>query len=129
MAAMSHPTTLDLPSLRLRLTERAGALRDDLRGDRRKLADDVGDANTVFDRKDQADRVIQAGVDDAEFERDLDELALVQAALERLDAGRYGRCQDCAKPIAPERLMAQPWASRCVACQTRHEQRTPRQAP
>ncbi len=126
---MSPPTTLDLPSLRLRLTERADALRDDLRRDRRKLADDVDEANSVLDRKDQADRVIQSGMDDAEFERDLEEIALVQAALERLDAGRYGRCQDCVEPIAPERLMAQPWASRCLACQARHEQRVPRPAP
>jgi DnaK suppressor protein len=126
---MPSPQTLDLPSLRLRLIERAAELRDDLRRDRRKLADDVGDANTVLDRKDQADLMIQAGVDDAEFERDLAEMALVEAALQRLDGDRYGTCEDCAEPIAPGRLAAQPWASRCVACQWRFEQRTPRSAP
>jgi RNA polymerase-binding transcription factor DksA len=119
---------LDLPRLRRRLAERAAALRDDLRRDRGKLADDMSDADTVLDRKDQADLAIQAGVDDAEFERDLVELAQVDAALERLDAGRYGRCRDCAEPIAPERLLAQPWAARCLACQARHEQRVPRAA-
>lgn len=125
---MSDPQALDLPALRLALSERAAALRDDLRRDRRKLADDTVNATTVLDRKDQADAMIQAGVDDAELERDLAELALVEAALQRLDGGRFGRCVECAEPIAPERLAAQPWVPRCVACQGRVEQRTPRSA-
>jgi RNA polymerase-binding transcription factor DksA len=120
---MPAPAPLDLRILRQRLAERAAALHDDLRRDRGKLADDRRDATTVLDRKDQADLSIQAGVDDAEFERDLAELAQVDAALERLDAGRYGLCSDCAEPIAAERLLAQPWAARCLACQAQHEQR------
>jgi RNA polymerase-binding transcription factor DksA len=128
MAAMSSPPILDLNLQRQRLAERAATLRDDLRRDRGKLADDAPDANTVLDRKDQAELMIQAGMDDAELVRDLDELAQVNAAIERLDAGRYGICQDCHEPIAPERLLAQPWAPRCLACQTRHEHRVPRPA-
>ncbi len=111
--------------LRQRLAERAAMLRDDLHRDRGKLADDVPDPNTVLDRKDQADLMIQAGVDDAEFVRDLSELAQVNAAVERMDAGRYGACLDCGEPIAKERLLAQPWAPRCLDCQTRHEHRGP----
>jgi DnaK suppressor protein len=118
---MFSPTDLDAASLRLQLDKRAQTLRQELQQDRNKLADGVSDPHTVLDRKDQADVAIQAGVDDAEFRRDLQELALVEAALRRLDGGRFGWCEDCGEAIAPERLAAQPWAPRCLACQTRKE--------
>lgn len=44
-------------------------------------------------------------------------LSLVDAALARLDAGTYGRCQRCGQPIPHERLEALPWAAYCIACQ------------
>jgi DnaK suppressor protein len=123
---MPRLETFDPQALLRRLTERALELRQELRQDRGKLADDVGDVHTVQDRKDQAELLVQAGVDDAEFTRDLAELAQIEAALRRLDAGRLGLCEDCAEPIAAQRLNAQPWASRCLACQTRFEKKQPR---
>jgi DnaK suppressor protein len=44
-------------------------------------------------------------------------LALVEAALERIEAGTFGRCVRCGETIAPERLDALPWAPRCIDCQ------------
>jgi len=44
-------------------------------------------------------------------------LAAIDAALARLDAGTYGQCTSCRKPIAPERLEARPWAALCIDCQ------------
>ncbi len=44
-------------------------------------------------------------------------LALVDAALARLDEGTFGACQRCGRPIAPERLEALPWAAHCIDCQ------------
>jgi RNA polymerase-binding protein DksA len=41
----------------------------------------------------------------------------VDGALARLDAGTYGRCTTCGKPIAPERLEALPAAAHCIDCQ------------
>jgi DnaK suppressor protein len=119
--AMFSPTAPDPDVLRLKLTERAAALQQDLRADRGKLDEGRSSAEGVIDQKDQADATIQASVNDAEFRRDLAELAQVQAALQRLDDGRFGWCQDCAEAIAAERLAAQPWAARCLACQTRDE--------
>ncbi|WGX94405.1 TraR/DksA C4-type zinc finger protein [Nocardioides sp. L-11A] len=43
-------------------------------------------------------------------------LAEVEAALARLDAGSYGRCETCGAPIAPARLEARPTARTCVGC-------------
>src|SRR3954452_1567794 len=42
------------------------------------------------------------------------QLAEVDAALARLDAGSYGRCEVCGEPIAPARLEARPTARTCV---------------
>jgi DnaK suppressor protein len=118
---MSHLDSLDPHMLRQRLAERAIAVRQELHDDRAKLSDNVNDVHVVLDRKDQADSMIQAGVDDAEFSRDLVELAQIEAALQRLDTGHFGLCADCAEPIAAQRLQAQPWVSRCLDCQSRFE--------
>lgn len=40
----------------------------------------------------------------------------VAAALERLDAGAFGTCQHCARPIGAERLEALPYVRHCVQC-------------
>jgi RNA polymerase-binding transcription factor DksA len=44
-------------------------------------------------------------------------LADIEAALERMDEGRYGACHLCRKPIARERLMIVPQARYCARCQ------------
>ena len=45
----------------------------------------------------------------------------VERALERLQAGRYGFCEDCEEQIAQERLAFRPEATRCVGCQGRRD--------
>ncbi|OLT53965.1 TraR/DksA C4-type zinc finger protein [Cellulosimicrobium sp. CUA-896] len=46
-------------------------------------------------------------------------LADVDAALGRMDAGGYGRCERCGTPIPRERLLARPAARTCIACASR----------
>ena len=41
-------------------------------------------------------------------------------ALQRIDEGRYGVCDNCAGVIPPERLEVIPHARRCVPCQQKH---------
>jgi DnaK suppressor protein len=43
-------------------------------------------------------------------------VAAIDQALERIDAGTYGRCVACATAIPAERLEAVPWAALCVPC-------------
>lgn len=40
----------------------------------------------------------------------------VSAALDRLDAGTFGTCQHCKKPVGAERLEALPYVRHCVQC-------------
>ena len=44
------------------------------------------------------------------------ELRQVDEALMRMDAGTYGICAHCGRPIPPERLAVRPFAEYCVAC-------------
>jgi RNA polymerase-binding protein DksA len=37
-------------------------------------------------------------------------------ALDRLDGGDYGRCEQCGEPIPAERLAVRPAATTCVSC-------------
>jgi len=45
-----------------------------------------------------------------------EQVATVDAALRRLDEGRYGVCDRCGQPIGAERLAARPAAATCVRC-------------
>lgn len=85
------------------------------------VAANRGDAEPLDDRKEQADRLAQSTVRDAEATRDHDELVAVRAALARLADGSYGECTDCGQPVGVARLLAQPSAARCIACQTQAE--------
>ena len=50
-------------------------------------------------------------------------LAEIDTALARIDAGTYGICHRCGKPIPEERLEALPWATLCIEDQRRQEGR------
>jgi DnaK suppressor protein len=45
----------------------------------------------------------------------------IEAALQRIEEGAYGRCEICGKSISPARLGALPMARRCVGCQKQTE--------
>ena len=47
------------------------------------------------------------------------QLAEIDAALLRLAAGSYGRCEKCGQPIGAERLAARPATSTCIGCASR----------
>lgn len=46
-------------------------------------------------------------------------LEQLNAALARIDEGRYGKCEDCGEEIPRERLEIRPQARFCVPCQSR----------
>ena len=50
-------------------------------------------------------------------------LAQNEHALERLDTGTYGVCENCGKPIGKLRLQAAPRATLCLTFKTLQERR------
>jgi DnaK suppressor protein len=49
-------------------------------------------------------------------------LALIDEALARIKANKYGACVECEEELQQKRLEAVPWARHCVACAEKHEQ-------
>lgn len=98
--------------------ERLNALRRELAGEVATLSreswslgtdgtQDVGDdaANTYA-------RQLLLGMG----ERDRQVLRQVDEALDRIEAGTFGECEECGEPIAVARLEAMPYATLCVDC-------------
>jgi DnaK suppressor protein len=50
-------------------------------------------------------------------------LRQVEAALARIRCGDFGICLSCEEQIPLRRLQAVPWASLCVSCQEKEEER------
>lgn len=48
-------------------------------------------------------------------------LASIDQALERVESGGYGFCQNCGNPITHERLEAVPHAVLCITCKANEE--------
>ena len=48
---------------------------------------------------------------------DRQRLNSIDAALEQIENGQYGKCVNCGQPIQEKRLEAVPWARHCIRCQ------------
>jgi len=53
------------------------------------------------------------------------EVEEIDRAIERLDSGKYGICEQCGGSIAASRLRAMPSASLCVKCKAKDERMHP----
>jgi DnaK suppressor protein len=97
--------------------------RTTLEAERARLHDELGvpiDAPgqmTYGSQASAASRVFEQQRDLALRDHDEQHLAAVEAALGRLDAGTFGTCTNCGRPIAEGRLEALPWAALCIECQ------------
>lgn len=110
----SMSSTIHTEQIRQRLDERARQLAQLIEAGQRPSDRGV----EVADQKDSANDEAQMEIDSAEVELHLAELRQIEQARARLADGSYGQCVDCGETIAPARLLAQPTAVRCTACQS-----------
>ena len=106
--------------------ERLERVRQDLLGD----LETRGDSSSVGELSGYDQHPGDIGSEVFEHEKNYSVLEQVEAgitevdeALRRLEAGTYGTCQACGRPIPPERLEALPATRFCVEDQARVEQR------
>jgi len=131
-----HPSTKAMSS---HLTTGQKALIEaELLARQRQLDQRVAEHRGGQSRIEHAREVLQQDSDDApqrEGERELDlaltdlelqELGAVSDALRRIGQPDFGICIDCAAEIPFDRLKAEPWARRCVACESARERRRAR---
>ena len=111
--------TANFKSLLAQLDERAAELEAEIAAKQQRQP--ANDPHEVTDQQEESTAKVRAEVRAAEIERDLVELRGIALARERIDAGSYGECADCGKDIDAKRLLAQPTALRCIACQEKFE--------
>ncbi len=80
---------------------------------------EAGDGRDTYDiASDERDREITMLLGDRERKK----LAQIDAALQSLEAGEYGVCDECGEDIAGGRLDAMPFSRLCGTCQHEFEQ-------
>ena len=75
----------------------------------------------VLDAEETSVTDIQEDIELALIQMKAETLTRINEALERLDEGTYGRCNDCGDEISPQRLRALPFAVRCKDCEEARE--------
>jgi DnaK suppressor protein len=68
----------------------------------------------LLDETDLATSVINQQVTFNIRNRELEKLRQIEAALQRIDEGMYGICDDCDEEIGSKRLKYQPWTNLCI---------------
>ena len=108
-------TTVDRKPVEVGLRTRARELARTL-AERNQIAieraADVSNASLLAAERESSARTL---------EQDFRLLRQVETALDRLRDGTFGICEGCHEEIAPKRLRAIPWATRCISCQERLE--------
>lgn len=127
---MSNKVGEHVASLRALLERRLVELGSRIRAVSQAQLEESAVAGTeVTDQKDLASERVAADLSEVAQRRDLEEEALVTAALLRMDQGTYGRCLSCHEPIPSKRLKLLPAASRCAGCQAVEERVRDRAQP
>lgn len=108
-------------------------MKESLLRQKREILDNLIATNADFraiveemDPKDFAD-VASDDIDRKMIEalgsQDIKRLKAIDAALARIQLGKYGFCVKCSKKIPRERLQAIPYAVLCIECQKSEERR------
>jgi len=107
-------------------------LRARLEGERKRLTEEMKQLKSTMRPADERREGSPFGkreeeaTESYELERRLtleksirEQLASVEHALKKFEDGTYGLCDNCGKPIPPERLEALPQATLCLDCKAR----------
>lgn len=104
--------------LRRILEERRGEIQEKLRAIREEIP---SYQDEVRDTEEQSVTDFAQEMDFALMEMKAQTLIRIDEALQRVDQGTYGTCDECGQDIAEARLLAVPFALLCLECQEREE--------
>ncbi|MDM0078610.1 TraR/DksA C4-type zinc finger protein [Variovorax sp. J2P1-59] len=119
---MKHLNPPDLEALARQLDVLKRQVLDELQGiDAQVPGGKRPSDREVHSHTDDAEVVRIDDVHFAEIEVDRARLHGIEQAQQRMACGRYGLCIDCGEEIPRDRMLAQPTAIRCAACQNSAE--------
>ena len=78
--------------------------REDLHVSQEDLADEADLANNLINQE----------ISFSMRHRELTKLRAIDEALDRIENGTYGICEECDEPIEAKRLKYQPWTTLCI---------------
>jgi DnaK suppressor protein len=114
--------SIDMDEIKKRLLEQRAQMTRDVEMKERQMVESGDDL--VPERGGVSNHMADDANDTAEQETQLTlqgsvqrELDQINVALSRIEAGTYGTCANCGKPINPARLEARPSSIYCIDCQ------------
>lgn len=113
-------TADELVSFRELLEER----KEKLLGEAGRTAHDMGD-NEAEGFPDPTDRGVMESERNLELrirDRERKLISKIEEALERIEEGRFGLCEECEEPIGAQRLLVRPVTTLCIRCKEEQEQ-------
>jgi DnaK suppressor protein len=90
----------------------------------RSLEDETGElvsGSADQHMADTATETVEREIGNTLEEHDERLLEAIDAALQRIESGTYGKCVNCGAQIPEERLEAMPWATLCIECKRKEE--------
>jgi phage/conjugal plasmid C-4 type zinc finger TraR family protein len=117
---MSHLSPDDLSAIRAALKTQHESLLQQVRHDldesgRTQYAEVLG--RTSGDSSDEALAVTLGDLSAARLDHEMRHLREMEIAMARVNAADFGECVECGTAIPVARLVANPAATRCIACQ------------
>jgi RNA polymerase-binding transcription factor len=97
-------------------------LKESLEKSQDTLTDITEGKDRVADRMDQASYASDMGFALRIKEREAKLITKIREALERLEDGTFGICEECGEEIPLKRLMARPVTHLCIQCKQAQEE-------
>ncbi len=97
--------------------------RQDLLDNATMTIDHLRDGEAEADPNDRATIEEENSIELRIRDRERKMLPRVDAALQRIDSGKYGYCEETGEPIGLKRLLARPTTAFSIEAQERHESR------
>lgn len=97
--------------------------REEILRSSRETLDNLQDSTKHPDLTDRASSETDRALELRARDRQRKLIAKIDAAIERIDTGTYGYCEETGEPISLKRLDARPIATMGIEAQERHERR------
>lgn len=123
---MAHPSGLkkkELDQLKTMLEDKRGSLQNDISELEHSLSREAEDGKGGMDEVDRSSFEEEIQRQESVLREKHHVLNEVVEALERMEDGSYGLCQESEEPIAHKRLLAQPWVKYSLEAQQDLENR------
>jgi len=94
-----------------------------VKGAGRTVSEMAGEEEVFADPNDRASQESERNLELRIRERERKLIFKMREALQRIEDGTFGICEECEEPISLQRLKVRPVTTHCIECKTREEHR------